>query len=90
MRSPIGSATHPVEATSGVETDDGDDGTPPEDEVDLIAVDLELSEVLEAMECVNWRDVPEISTAEAAAWNSRLIEARTTARERADQQGVEH
>jgi len=53
-------------------------GAVPND-VDLEALaraDLALSETIEALERVEWRHVPTISTAEAAAFTSRLIEAR--------------
>ncbi|MHC3439577.1 hypothetical protein ACYJ1Y_16165 [Natrialbaceae archaeon A-gly3] len=46
-----------------------------------IEADLALSDVLEAMERVEWQGVPGVSTAEAAAWNARLDEARDAARE---------
>lgn len=39
-------------------------------------IDLALSDLIERMESTDWADVPGISTAEAAAWNARLVEAR--------------
>jgi hypothetical protein len=47
----------------------------------LATADLQLSELVEVMECVEWSTVPGISTAEAAAWTSRLVEARDAVRE---------
>jgi hypothetical protein len=43
--------------------------------------DLALSELVETMERVDWRVVPTVSTAEAAALTARLIEARDAVRE---------
>ncbi|QLC35749.1 hypothetical protein EFA46_015945 (plasmid) [Halarchaeum sp. CBA1220] len=42
----------------------------------LVDVDLTLSELITLTERVDWRDVPGISSAEAAAWNARLVDAR--------------
>ena len=38
--------------------------------------DEDLDAVIEAHEMVDWTEVPGISVPEAAAWTSRLIEAR--------------
>lgn len=35
-----------------------------------------VDDVIRKMEAVDWRDVPTISTPEAAAWTQRLLEAR--------------
>jgi len=43
--------------------------------------DLDLSEAIDAVERVDWADVPTVSTAEAAAFNQRLREARDALRE---------
>ena len=42
----------------------------------LVEVDLDLSDIIEAMEVVDWTAMPTISTAEAAALQARLVEAR--------------
>lgn len=57
---------------------------PPDDLEVLVSLDLHLSEIVNLFESVDWRDVPGVSPAEAAAFHSRLIEAREQARERAD------
>ena len=44
-------------------------------------VDLALSELIERMETISWSDVPEISTAEAAAWCVRFNNAREAVQE---------
>lgn len=41
-----------------------------------VATDLALSDLVETMERVDWREVPTISTAEAATLTQRFIEAR--------------
>jgi len=38
--------------------------------------DEALSGLIHAHEAVEWREVPHVSPAEAAAWTQRLIEAR--------------
>ena len=63
---------------SSTEPDAGDDTT---------ALDEQLTELAEAMERVRWQEVPTISTPEAAAWTSRLAEARAAVRERRDGSG---
>ena len=58
----------------------------PELDTDTAAeVDLALSELIERMETITWSDVPEISTAEAAAWSARFNEAREAVQEAADE-----
>lgn len=57
---------------------------PPDDLEQLVSVDLHLSEIVNLFEGIDWRDVPGVSPAEAAAFHSRLVEAREQARERAD------
>jgi len=47
-------------------------------------VEAQLSDVIEAMEAVEWRDVPTVSTAEAATFTQRLDESREVVREQAD------
>lgn len=56
---------------------------------DLAAADLALSELVETMERIDWRDVPTISTAEAATLNQRFLEARDAVREQATDAGGE-
>ena len=59
-----------------------------EDDVEALAsTDLALSELVETMERVDWRDVPTISTAEAATLTQRFIEARDAVREQAAADG---
>lgn len=36
---------------------------------------LDLDELVEQMEAIDWTDVPAISTPEAAAWTQRCLEA---------------
>lgn len=61
--------------------------TPAKDEAGALSdetaavVDIDLSELVENMERTDWADVPGISPPEAAAWTTRLIEARDAARE---------
>jgi len=43
--------------------------------------DFDLSEAIDAVERVDWANVPAVSTAEAAAFNQRLQEARDVLRE---------
>jgi hypothetical protein len=38
--------------------------------------DAEISELIDRMEGVEWRDVPSVSSSTAAAFTSSLIEAR--------------
>jgi len=64
------------------------DGTDATDDVEALATaDLQLSELVAAMERVEWADVPTVSTSEAAAWNARLVEARDAVREGAAGEG---
>lgn len=35
----------------------------------------DVGELVEQMESIDWRDVPSISTPEAAAWTQRCLEA---------------
>lgn len=51
-------------------------GEEPVDVDALYGAELDLAAVAEAMEVVEWSDVPTISTPEAAAWTARLQEAR--------------
>jgi hypothetical protein len=51
-----------------------------------VDADLALSELVETMERVDWREVPTVSTAEAAALTARLIEARDAVRDRPEGQ----
>ncbi|KOX94236.1 hypothetical protein [Halorubrum tropicale] len=37
----------------------------------------QLNAVIEAHEATDWSEVPGVTVAEAAAWTSRLVEART-------------
>lgn len=55
----------------------------PDDVEALATADLQLSELVETMERVDWRHVPTVSVSEAAAWNARLVEARDAVREQA-------
>lgn len=48
---------------------------------DVVEVDLDLSELIEQHENIDWSDVPDISAAEASAWTARLIEARDRVQE---------
>jgi|GEM_PF-3559839 len=50
-------------------------------ERERLASDVGLTTLIDAHERVDWREVPQVSPAEAAAWTQRLIEAR------ADQEG---
>lgn len=53
------------------------------DEIEaVIQADLDLGELIDWMEDVDWSVVPTISTAEAAAWTERLIEAREATQDR--------
>ena len=53
------------------------------DEAALALADLQLTELVETMEAVDWRDVPTMSPAEAAALSARLEEARDAVRDQA-------
>lgn len=46
-----------------------------------VDADLNLAELIEQHESTDWNDVPGVSTAEAAAWTQRLIEARDRVQE---------
>lgn len=59
----------------------------PDDVEALATVDLQLSDLVETMERVDWHDVPTVSVSEAAAWNARLVEARDAVREQAATDG---
>lgn len=50
----------------------------------LVEADCQLSEVLEALEAIDWSTVPKFTTAEAAALAARLREAREAARDGAE------
>lgn len=71
---PRGIETSPSREASP--TNDPDAGL---DEEQCAEIDLALSDLIERMESTDWTDVPGISTPEAAAWTSRLIEARDAA-----------
>lgn len=43
---------------------------------DGIEAELDLAELIERHENIDWSDVPGVSAAETAAWTARLIEAR--------------
>ena len=43
---------------------------------DIVEADLDLAELIEQHESIDWSDVPGVTAAEAAAWTQRLIEAR--------------
>lgn len=48
---------------------------------DAVEADLDLAELIDFHESLEWASVPGISTAEAAAWTTRLIEARERVQE---------
>jgi len=66
-------------------TNDPDAGL---DEEQCAEIDLALSDLIERRESTDWSDVPRISTAEAAAWTSRMVEAREKARAVGRQDGA--
>jgi hypothetical protein len=41
-----------------------------------VETELDLAELIEQHENIDWSNVPGVSAAEAAAWTARLIEAR--------------
>lgn len=47
----------------------------------LIGIELDLSELINLHEEIEWKDVPGIGVYEASAWTERLTEARDKARE---------
>lgn len=48
---------------------------------DAVEADLDLAELIEQHENIDWSDVPGVSAAEAGAWTARLIEARDRVQE---------
>ncbi len=58
-----------------------DSGTEAESDGKNVEADLDLAELIEQHENIDWSDVPGISAAEAGAWTARLIEARDTVQE---------
>jgi hypothetical protein len=58
-----------------------DSGTEAESDDKNVEADLDLAELIEQYENIDWSDVPGISAAEAGAWTARLIEARDTVQE---------
>lgn len=59
-----------------------DSGTTDESTAENADADLDLAELIEQHESIDWSDVPGISAAEAGAWTARLIEARDTGLEK--------
>ena len=55
-----------------------DSGTTDESTPENVEADLDLAELIDQHENIDWSDVPDISAAEAGAWTARLIEAQET------------
>ena len=58
-----------------------DSSTTDESTTENVEADLDLEELIEQHENIDWSDIPSISPAEAGAWTAWLIEAQETVQE---------